>query len=87
MYKYKFNISGNFEDMGAAMAVFVDKEANPLTYGLSFTTDSIIWGNEPEPSVNQSAEILFSTNETLTEKRLTDFKTLFKKLDIAISGA
>lgn len=87
MYKYKFNISGNFEDMGAAMAVFVDKEANPLTYGLSYTTDSIVWGNLPEPSVDQTAEVVFSTSQVLTEERLANFKTLFKKLDIAISGA
>jgi len=87
MYKYKFNISGGFEDMGAAMAVFVDKEANPLTYGLSFSIDSIVWGNLPAPSFDQTAEILFSSSQTLTEERLANFKHLFKKLDIAISGA
>lgn len=86
MYNYKFNISGDFEQMGPAMAVFLDKEESSLTQGIDFTVDSVVWGNEPEPSVNQEAEILVSFEEPLTEKRLLNFKDIFKSLSIAVSG-
>ena len=86
MYTYKFNISGDYEQMGSAMSVFLDKQESSLTQGINFTVDSVVWGNEPEPSVGQAAELYVSFKEPLTEKRLLNFKDIFKSLTISVSG-
>lgn len=86
MYKYKFNISGGYEQMGSAMAVFIDKEQSSLTEGINFSVDSASWGNLPEPSVDQQAEVVVSFEQPLTEKRLLNFKDIFKSLNIEVSG-
>lgn len=86
MYTYKFDISGDYEQMGSAMSVFLDKEESLLTEGIDFTVDSVVWGNEPEPSVGQAAELYVSFEQALTEKRLLGFKELFKSLTISVSG-
>jgi len=87
MYKYKFNISGGFDDMGAVMATFVEKKNSPLTYDLIYTVDSIVWGNQPEPSFDQWADVVVTFNKSLSERRLADFKALNPDVQILLEAA
>ncbi len=87
MKDYKFNITGEYTRLSEALSVFLEGAGSKLTEDEFFTVGEVIWTNTGEETPDtQTAQVLVSFDNNLTEDRLDAFKSEFSDLEIVLSG-